>query len=65
MNVWSFLGGIMPALMQFGSDLFRRYRGDVGKATAHVQRMRDHGAAFDETDDKHRAELERLAKSGE
>lgn len=56
----TFVGQLMPSLVELGRDLFERYRGDVVAASAEIRRIRDHGAAFIDADARNRAELERL-----
>ena len=61
MNLWGFLNGILPALMQLAQDLFRRHRGNAQAATAEIELLRNHGARLVQEEAGMRAELERLA----
>lgn len=60
MNLWGFINGLMPALLQLAQDLFRKHRGNVAEATKEIQRVRPYGDKLVDAEGVMRAELQAL-----
>lgn len=50
---------VLPALVELGTALAKRFKGDPAAVIREIHRIKDHGAAFAEADKANRAALER------
>lgn len=52
---------VLPALVELGTALAKRLKGDPAAIIREIHRIKDHGADFAKADAANRAELERVA----